>query len=60
MNPAQRHGLVQDHRRIVSVIDDGIQHAGQAKYVRGLLERRARRIQIAENPEPSHEKTTSA
>ena len=27
--------------RIVSVIADGLQHAGQAAYVRGLLERRA-------------------
>ena len=26
--------------RLVSVIDDGMQHAGQARYVRGLLERR--------------------
>jgi hypothetical protein len=26
--------------RIVSVIDDGIQHAGQAAYVRGMLDRR--------------------
>jgi len=27
--------------RIVSVIDDNVAHAGQAEYVRGLLERRA-------------------
>lgn len=26
--------------RIVSVVDDGIQHAGQAAYLRGLLDRR--------------------
>lgn len=26
--------------RLVSVIDDSIQHAGQARYVRGLIERR--------------------
>jgi hypothetical protein len=26
--------------RLVSVIDDDAQHAGQAAYVRGLLERR--------------------
>ena len=29
--------------RLVSIADDDIQHAGQAKYVRGLLERRRRR-----------------
>lgn len=27
--------------RLVSVADDGVQHAGQAAYVRGLLERRS-------------------
>lgn len=27
--------------RLVSVISDGLQHAGQARYVRGILERRA-------------------
>jgi len=26
--------------RLVSVIDDGMQHAGQARYVRGMIERR--------------------
>jgi hypothetical protein len=26
--------------RLVSIVDDDIQHAGQAVYVRGLLERR--------------------
>ncbi|MCD9625673.1 mycothiol transferase [Rhabdothermincola salaria] len=29
--------------RLVSVLDDDIQHAGQAAYVRGLLERRSER-----------------
>lgn len=28
--------------RLVSIADDDIQHAGQARYVRGLLERRSR------------------
>jgi hypothetical protein len=29
--------------RLVSVLDDDVQHAGQAAYVRGLLEREALR-----------------
>jgi len=28
--------------RLVSVVDDGAQHIGQAAYVRGLIERRRR------------------
>ena len=39
-HPLDREATVTLGVRLVSIADDDIQHAGQAKYVRGLLERR--------------------